>query len=293
MNHPGRVVAVDVHYPATDSYFLQEGYDRIHYYPPPFYGTYVEPWLWYDGNQHGEMDYSQWESKIVNRMNQPAPVRIHLDGEYSPSNNSGIIYATFINDSTATINGRVIIVITEDSLFYPAPNGAMWHSNVPRDYIPDHNGTTTSIPPGDSVTITMPFTTHPNWNKSHCKIKTWIQNDVIQPDSTKEIWQGGMVNLLELGIKEEIPRSKEKSNLQVIPNPCLKNGSVLFNLPFESDFEISIYDCTGKIVNKISEKAKMTIWDLKNNQGYKINPGVYFYRFVSKTFTKTGKIVVE
>jgi len=291
LNHPGRVAAVDVHYPATDSYFLQEGYDRIHYYPPPFYGIYVEPWLWYDGNQHGGMDYSQWESMIVNRMNQPAAVTIHLDGEYSPGSNSGTIYATFINDSTATINGRVIIVITEDSLFYPAPNGAMWHCNVPRDYIPDDSGVTVSIPPNDSVTITMPFTTHPNWNKSHCKIKTWIQNDEMQPDSTKEIWQGAMVNLLELGIKEE--QTSEIKEIQVFPNPCLKNGSILFVLPVESDFEVSIYDCAGKLVNKFSDRAKMTSWNLKDNRGYKVSPGVYFYWFVSKRFTKNGKIVVE
>ena len=290
MNYPGRVAAVDVHYPATDSYFLQEGYDRIHYYPPPFYGMYAEPWLWYDGNQHGGMDYSQWESMIVNRMNQPAPVTIHLDGEYSPGSNSGTIYATFINDSTATINGRIIIVITEDSLFYPAPNGVMWHSNVPRDYIPTHNGTTISIPPGDSVTITMPFTTHPNWNKSHCKIKTWIQNDVMQPDSTKEIWQGAIVNLLELGIKEE--HSSEIKEIQVLPNPCVSGGFIQFNLPFTGEYEIEIYNCIGRIVSKFSKNSNPMRWDLKDEKGNRIPAGVYYYRIFSEGFEKCGKFVV-
>lgn len=290
MNYPGRVAAVDVHYPPTDSYFLQEGYDRIHYYPPPFYGMYIEPWLWYDGNQHGGYDHSLWESMIVNRMNQPAPVTIHLDGEYSPSNNSGTIYATFRNDSSATISGRVIIVITEDSLFYPAPNGAMWHCNVPRDYIPTHNGITTSIPPGDSVTITMPFTTHPNWNKSHCKIKTWIQNDIMQPDSTKEIWQGAMVNLLELGIKEE--QSSEIKEFQVLPNPCISGGFIKFNLPFAGEYKITIFDCTGRMVNKFSKNTKRIEWNLKDLKGNQIPPGVYYYCIVSEVFKTNGKIVV-
>ncbi|MEO0185729.1 MAG: T9SS type A sorting domain-containing protein [candidate division WOR-3 bacterium] len=287
------VAAIDVHYPATDSYFLQEGYDRIHYYPPPFYGMYVEPWLWYDGNQHGGMEFSQWESMIVNRMNQPAPVTIHLDGEYSPGSNSGTIYATFRNDSSATINGRVIIVITQDSLFYPAPNGAMWHCNVPRDYIPDHNGTTVSIPSGDSITITMPFATNPNWDKTHCKIKTWIQDDVMQPDSTKEIWQGAMVNLLELAIEENPGKKCEKISLQVFPNPCPRTDALHFNLPYPTDYKISIYDCTGREIKNISGIAKQVKWDLKNNQGNRIKSGVYFYRFVDEKIVFSGKCVIE
>uniref|UniRef100_A0A7C4XL25 T9SS type A sorting domain-containing protein n=1 Tax=candidate division WOR-3 bacterium TaxID=2052148 RepID=A0A7C4XL25_UNCW3 len=290
LNHPGRIAAIDVHYPQGDSFFLQEGYDRIHYYPPPFYGMYIPPWLWYDGNQHGGFDYAQWESMIVNRMNQPAPVTIHLDGEYSPWSNSGTIYATFINDSTATINGRVIIVITEDSLFYPAPNGTMWHCNVPRDYIPDDSGITVSIPSGDSVTISMPFSTHPNWNKFHCKIKTWIQNDIMQADSTKEIWQGAMVNLLEIGIKEE--QTSDMKDIQILPNPCISTHPIQFNLPYVQDYQITIFDCAGGIVNKFSINAARMVWNLKDANGNQIPSGVYYYCVVSKRFKKSGKIVV-
>lgn len=254
---------------------------------------YITPWLWYDGNQHGEMDYTLWESKIITRMNQPAPVTIHLDGEYSPSNNSGTIIAIFKNDSSAAINGRVIIVITEDSLFYPAPNGTVWHSNVPRDYIPDNNGTIVSIPAGDSITITMPFTTHPNWNKTHCKIKTWIQNDVMQSDSTKEIWQGALVNLLELGINEDYQEKTERFNVQVLPNPSRRSGSVQFNIGIGTPYEICIFDCAGRTVVKIDGNTNIIKWNLKDGQGYPVNPGVYFYRIQSEKFFRRGKIVIE
>lgn len=254
---------------------------------------YITPWLWYDGNQHGEMDYTQWESKIITRMNQPAPVTIYLDGEYSPSNNSGTIYATFKNDSSATITGRVIIVITEDSLFYPAPNGTVWHSNVPRDYVPDNNGTNVSIPAGDSITITMPFTTHPNWNKTHCKIKTWVQNDIMQSDSTKEVWQGALVNLLELGINEDYQEKSGRLSVHVYPNPIRRNGSVQFNLGIGTSYEISIFDCTGRQIVKIKGSADIINWNLRDGQGYPVNPGVYFYKIQSEKFFTSGKIVIE
>lgn len=254
---------------------------------------FITPWLWYDGNQHGGMNYYQWESMIVARMNKPAPVIINLNGEYSPSNNSGILYAAFKNDSNATISGRVIIVITEDSLYYPAPNGAIWHSNVPRDYLPDNNGTTVSIPAGDSITITMPFTTHPNWNKTHCKIKTWIQNDVMQPDSTKEIWQGAIVNLLELSINEDYRGNAKKTNIQVLPNPCPRNGSVQFNFGAGINPTISIFDCTGRTIVKIDGNTNIIKWNLKDDQGYPVNPGVYFYKIQSEKFFTSGKIVIK
>lgn len=282
-----------MHYLAGDSFFLQEGYDRIHYYPPPYYEMYITPWLWYDGNQHGGMDYNQWESMIVARMNQPTPVTIHLDGEYSPTNNTGTLYATFKNDSSTMITGRVIVVITEDSLFYPAPNGTIWHSNVPRDYLPDNNGTNVSIPAGDSITITMPFTTHPNWNKIHCKIKTWIQNDIMQPDSTKEIWQGALVNLLELGINENYQGDTKKLNVQVLPNPCLRNGFVQFNLNIGTSYEISIFDCTGRRINRFSSNVKSIRWNLRDSHGKLLSPGIYIYRLVSDNYVTSGKIIIE
>ncbi|MEO0137423.1 MAG: T9SS type A sorting domain-containing protein [candidate division WOR-3 bacterium] len=283
---------MDVHDSPTDSFFLLEAYERIRYYLPPFYGMYIHPWLWYDGNQHGGPSYSQWESTIVNRMNQEAPVRIALAGEYSPANDSGTIYATFKNDSSTTINGRVIMVITEDSLFYPAPNGTIWHSNVPRDYLPDHNGIMVTIPPGDSVTLTIPFTTHPNWNKSHVKIKTWIQNDTMLPDSTKEIWQGAMVNLLELGIPERNECKVKIPKLRIFPNPCPRKKQVEFYFPAEFDYEISISDCTGRILNVIPGNRKKVVWNLRDSQGRMINPGVYFYQILSFDVLTRGKIII-
>ncbi len=239
------------------------------------------------------MEYSQWEAMIVNRMNQPAPVTIHLDGEYSPGSNTGTIYATFRNDSSATIIGRVIFVMTEDSLFFPAANGVMWHCNVPRDYIPNDTGVVVTITPGDSVSITMPFTTHPDWNKVHCKIKTWIQNDQILPDSTKEIWQGAIVRLLELSILENQGEKREGLDIQIAPNPCLRNTMVYFSLPHQDNYEIHILDCTGKRINKLSGNGKRLKWDLKDAAGNQLCPGVYLYRLASKKFNATGKIIIE
>ncbi|OPX17931.1 hypothetical protein BXT86_03840 [candidate division WOR-3 bacterium 4484_100] len=182
-----------------------EARQRMYFYPPPYYYQgnwyYATPWLWYDGDPHGSYLYSTWESKIVNRMNQPSPVTLTIWGDYS-ADGSGTVYAKFRNDSTATLNGRVIFVITEDSLYYSGPNGDVWHNHVARDYLPDQNGQTVSIAPGDSITLSQPFTIQSGWDENMCQIVTWIQSDVLQSDSTKEIWQGGYIDVTELSIKE-------------------------------------------------------------------------------------------
>jgi hypothetical protein len=238
----------------------------------------------------------QWESLIVARMSLDAPVAVSLDGDYSAPGNSGTVSATFRNDSTAEISGRVIILITEDSLFYPAAN-ISWHNHVPRNYIPDYNGTLVTIPAGDSVTVTYPFTTHPNWQKDQCRILAWVQNDVMQADSTKEIWQGGMVALTELGIAEDDHDAVTCFQVKVVPNPCVERVSFAINTASERQFIISIYDVSGR---RITELCGMTAtgttrlnWDLRDRSGTRAASGIYFYEFRSADMRITGKLIIR
>lgn len=187
---------------ANNSYgmYLAEAVQRMTWYPPPQGGSYYTPWLWYDGNQHGSYDYANWQSRIVSRMNQTSPVTITMWGTYNPGTRSGTIYARYRNDGTFTINGNALFVLDEDSIYQPTPNGDQWHNHVARDYIPNYVGSSVSIPAGDSVTVSQPFTLQLGWNSNRCEIVTWIQNPVMQSDSTKEIWQGSIKKINQLPV---------------------------------------------------------------------------------------------
>jgi hypothetical protein len=295
-NHPGQIAAVDVHYPTGNNFYLQEAFDRIQYYPPPFFGMYVPPWMWFDGNNHSGMDHTIWESLIVDRMNDPAPVTITMDGVYSAGDDSGTVFVTFRNDSIDEISGRVIIVITEDSLVYAAPNGVMIHNSVPRDYIPDDSGTTVTIPAGDSVTVTQTIITSAGWVDANLNLLAWIQNDVEQPDSTKEIWQSALVKLVELGVAEH-GAPAARSILRPAPNPCVDGTSFLFNLAPGERYSIRLFDITGREIRTYTGTARGTqervYWNLKDKHGDAAAQGVYFYRFDSGNSAATGKIVVR
>jgi hypothetical protein len=303
LNYPGRVAAIEMHVRSGYEGYCYEARQRMYYYPPPYYSGgswyYVTPWLWYDGDKHGGYQYSTWQSKIVSRMNQPAPVTITMWGSYTPSDGTGTIYAQFRNDSTATTNGRVLIVITEDSLYYTnAPNGDYWHNHVARDYVPDQNGQMVSIPAGDSVTVSQPFTIQAGWNEDKCDIVTWIQNDVMQTDSTKEIWQGGYTKVTDLiGIEEENFDVIATKELSVTPNPCVNGTEFAFALPVGSEYKIDIYDVLGRRVRTLegvsSSDQESVTWSCMNDIGSRVATGVYLYRFESELLKTTGKIVVR
>ena len=283
--------------------YLTEAWSRMEYYPPPYYDGfdwyYVAPWLWFDGDKHGSSHYSSWETKIVQRMNQPAPVAITMWGNYSPSQGTGTIYTKFRNDSTQAITGRVFFVITEDSIYYEAPNGDNWHNHVARDYIPGpQNGQVIYLTAGDSVTVNKSFTIQPSWNEERCDIVTWIQNNVMQIDSTKEVWQGGIIKITELtGIEEEPIQEIPLFAVTSVPNPCVSEAKFFFSLPNGVEYSITFFDISGSHIKRLhgvsSGNRESVYWDLKDDGGFLVSAGVYLYRFESQVINSTGKLVVR
>ena len=288
-----------MHIASSYPLYCAEALQRMYTYRPPYNGGYATPWLWYDGDQHGSYTYSQWQSKIVARMNQPAPVTVTMWGDYSQTDGTGMINAQFRNDGSTTLSGRVLYVITEDSIYYAqAPNGDVWHNHVARDYIPNYTGQSVSIPAGDSVTVAYPFTIQAGWDENRCEIITMFQDTQFQADSTKEVWQGGIKPVMDLiGVEEYESDVMPVYAVTSIPNPCVSNTSFQFELPFGTDYSIDIYDVSGRRLRSLSGVTHQTEgsvnWDLTNDQGAKVGAGVYLYRFTSEVLNTSGKVVVR
>ncbi len=232
-------------------------------------------------------------------MNHPAPVTITMSGTYDPLLRSGVVNAQFRNDSTDAIKGRVIFVITEDSIYYEGPNGDNWHNHVPRDYLPDENGDTATILAGDSLTITQAFAIDPSWILAKCQIATWIQNDSMYADSTKEIWQAGVIDVADLPsmASEEIHGAFSSLEIAAFPNPCVDGTTFSFNLFKGLRYHINIFDVTGRNINNLNGTAKggaeSINWDGRDSNGNTLNSGIYFYQFRVNNGTSSGKIVVN
>ena len=243
--------------------YCDEADARKNYYEPP----HIYGWLYYDGNRHGFTNYTTWRTLITTRMAIPAPVTITMWGDYTPCDGSGTVHVQFRNDSTDVLIGRVIMAVTEDSLYYVGPNQDTIHNYVARDYLPDENGSVISIDPGDSVIVSEPFVIDSSWVERSCRIVAWFQNDSAYADSTREVWQGSVATIGELiGIAE---------HRVVIPDDTVPEIPAIFSGPsvLPADGCYKILDITGRYVD---------IKDMK--------PGIYFIEKEGEISRKVVKV---
>ena len=267
--------------------YCAEALSRMYYYPSP----YVTPMLKYDG-LNGGSSYGSWSGLITNRFSIDATVTITMDGDYSDG--SGTVNIHLRNDSTVTITGRVYIVITEDSLYYLGLNGDPWHNHVARDYVPTFVGQSVTIPAGDTVTVSQPFTIQAGWDEDMCEIVAWLQTD-----GTRKVWQGATEQVMELipGVEEHEVEIVPIYAVTTAPNPCVRNTSFQFELPIGANYRIDIYDVSGRRIQTldgIASGANESVrWNLEDNTGTHVSSGIYCYRFQSKVTNQTGKIIVR
>ncbi|MCK4672350.1 Omp28-related outer membrane protein [candidate division WOR-3 bacterium] len=276
-----------MHLASSYPLYCAEALSRAYYYPSP----YVTPMLKYDG-LNGGSSYGSWSGFITNRFSIDATVTTTMDGNYSDG--SGTINIHLRNDTTVTITGRVYIVITEDSLYYLGPNGDPWHNHVARDYVPTDAGQYVSIPAGDSVTVSQPFTIQTGWNEDMCEIVAWLQTD-----GTRKVWQGATKQVMELnpGIEEHEVEVASIYAVTAAPNPCVSGTNFSFSLPAGVEYGINIFDVTGRHVKTLcgisSGSQEVVAWNLEDDTGMLVGSGVYLYQFESSTVNTTGKIVVR
>lgn len=281
--------------------YCAEALQRMYYYPAPVWSGsswgYYTPYLWFDGDKGGT-NFALWQTLIQSRMASDAPITITMWGDWIPAQGTGTIYAQFRNDTTETISGLAHFVVTEDSIYQPTPNGDQWHNHVARDYLPNHIGESVSLPAGDSITLSRSFTLGTAWNPDMIEFVAWMQNPTMNPsDSTKEIWQGAILDITGLHIDEYGNSTIAGMNITPTPNPCVNNTRFSFTLPVGERYQISFYDITGRTIRTLSGIAsggEQTVeWNLRNDNNVRVSAGVYLYRFESGNFYATDKVIVR
>jgi hypothetical protein len=220
-----------------------------------------------------------------------SPITESLWGEYNEQTGNGTIYGRFQNDSNATVNANIVFVITEDNITYTMPNGDNTHNHVARAYIPSYTGVAVSIPSGSQQTVSYPFTISSSWYIRNIEIVAFIQNQTLI-SNTKEILQGGKINLLALpGVEESHNDIPIAQVVKVSPNPSVNGTNFAFSLPIGTHYTISIFDAAGRNMKTLSGNASgkndFVQWTAN------ARAGIYFYRFESNVTNTSGKIIVK
>ena len=290
IDYPAQTALVEYHSVAGDFGYFLKGHNRIY----NFYNFLGYPSLFGDGVDLWPI--STWRPYINSRVNQPAPFTLGMTGNYSASTNTGTITASYQNDSTAAITGRVYFVITEDSLYHQDPNGHAWHNHMARDMLPDETGELVTINPGQTLDISRNFTIDAAWNEEKCYIVTWIQ--AAAP--SRNVYQAGEIEVMDLvvSIEENNNNGIQQWSVTLVNNPSsADNIRFALSIPQGTPYGIEIFDAIGRKITEINgtilNDREIVSCNLNHDNNSHASAGVYFYRFMSPVHQANGKIIVR
>ncbi|MBN2103243.1 T9SS type A sorting domain-containing protein [bacterium] len=204
-------------------------------------------------------------------------------GANQEHNFPNILSAIFVNGQTTitgTIDNTPLQNIVE--LFKSAsdPTGHGEGKTYILQTVPDQLGNwtviTTVLNPGDTVTATATDTLNMNTSE-------FSANVAVIDQST--------------GIDARSSQTAAFDMMQNYPNP-FNNGTLLtYCLPKRSPVDIRIYNDLGKEVHHTVYKQKETgihqeYWNGKDQDGYFLPSGIYFFRVITDSFMKMKKMVL-
>ena len=87
------------------------------------------------------------------------------------------------------------------------------------------------------------------------------------------------------------------SLFQNCPNPFTGFTIIAYTVARESQVELTVFDIRGRKVKTLVSRAASAglhkaAWDMRNGQGDRVSPGVYFYRFKVGSYSSVRKMVL-
>ncbi|MCD6163245.1 MAG: T9SS type A sorting domain-containing protein [candidate division Zixibacteria bacterium] len=228
---------------------------------------------------------------VISRATVESPIEILLDGSFNDVNLTGNLDITIIAHDQITQQGlKIRIALTEDSVYYSAPNGTQWHNFTMRDMIPREVGISIELSQGDTLRHSEGFACLSPLEYEHCRLVVWVQAD----DSNKEILQTAAIDVFDIAtsIDEEIEIPTEISLAQNYPNPFNAKTTIYYNLKNTSTVKLEIYDLAGRKVATLTDAVQsagdyQVVWDAGS-----VASGVYFYHLTADDKNLTKRMVL-
>lgn len=232
------------------------------------------------------------------RYDEPSPLEITLSGTFNQETREGNLHVNIHAIDPITWEGmKVRIALTEDSLYYVAPNGTRYHNCTMRDMIPTPTGRVLSIAQGETVEFDQAFTVASQLVLAQCKIVVWVQAD----NSDYEVLQAAKDDLLGLdpvGVDDDITQLPQQFDLaQNYPNPFNASTTIDFTLSSESQVELEVYDLVGRKVAQLVTGVQpagyhQITWDGVESNGRAVASGIYFYRLTAEGQSLTKRMML-
>jgi len=95
-----------------------------------------------------------------------------------------------------------------------------------------------------------------------------------------------------VGVKENKMRPNKIQLNQNYPNPFNPTTSISFNLPFQSDVSLKVYDLLGREIQTLHNGNLNSGTHRFSFNGSKLTSGIYFVKLISGDFSETKKMVL-
>jgi len=222
---------------------------------------------------------------------------ITLNGSFDEGARTGELDVSIYAEGAVTLNDlRVRIALTEDSLYFNAPNHTLWHNCTMRDMIPSATGITLNINQGETVELSEEFSVPSPLVIDRCKLIVWVQAD----QSNLEVLQAAQVEIGDLMTSIDDDLADLPANFQLdqnYPNPFNANTTIGYTIQNGGEASLAIYDLAGRKVADFlngnqSAGNYQVIWDGTDNYGQVVSSGVYFYRLQAEGKSETRRMML-
>jgi type IX secretion system substrate protein len=127
-------------------------------------------------------------------------------------------------------------------------------------------------------------------SKASFKIKDYAYERT--PGQTIHAGDTGGASVAKPSISKEPEANATQIRLNIAPNPVSSNTTVSFTLLHQEKVSLNLYDITGRLVNKITEREFKEGPHLINLDTKNLIAGIYLLRLQSQSFIQTKKLVV-
>ncbi|MCP4583721.1 MAG: T9SS type A sorting domain-containing protein [candidate division Zixibacteria bacterium] len=276
---------------SSDPYYqynTNENVARKNYYGFTGVPTYKVDGFITGGNSSGYMNIMR------NRYYMESPLEINLSGLFNGDTYAGTLDVSITATDDASWDDLVVrIVLTESDLYYPAPNGAVWHHQTMRDMIPSHAGAPLEITTGETVDFSQAFSCPSALVAENCELVVFVQNEY-----NKEIYQAAKIPVTFLSsIDEDTNLPTSFSLTQNYPNPFNAGTAISYSLKNAGEVQLAIYDISGRkvidLVNGVQSAGNHEIiWNGNDANGTSAATGVYFYKLTMAGNSTTKRMVL-
>ena len=99
------------------------------------------------------------------------------------------------------------------------------------------------------------------------------------------------------GVFSTEPQVFKNSLFQNYPNPFSLSTTIAYTVARESHVDLRVFDIRGRRVKTLADETvppgiHRSVWDMRNDTGDTVSPGVYFYLFKVGSYRSVKKMVL-